>query len=192
MILAESLITPPELEPVTAAEIRKSARVDDDRFDDEIDRLIPAARETAEQETGRRLVAQTWRAELDAWPTDGAIPLPQSPVISVTTVDYWDGADWATVDPAVYRLVQVKCQLAEIRLAPGQSWPTLGDEVGALVRVDYVAGYGEAAEDVPAGVRQWIIAHAVHWVANPAATTDREAPPNPYLARLLDRTRFYG
>lgn len=192
MILAESLITPPELEPVTPVEVRKSARVDDDRFDAEIDRLIPAGRETAEQETGRRLMAQTWRVELDAWPTDGAIPLPQSPVISVAGVTYWDGAEWATVDPAVYRLVQVRCQEALVRPAVGQSWPTLGDEVGALVRVDYVAGYGEERADVPPGVRQWIIAHVVHWIANPAATTDREAPPNPYLARLLDRTRFYG
>lgn len=192
MILAETLTEPPETEPVTAAEVRKSARVDDDRFDDEIARLIPAGRETAEQETGRRLISQTWRLELDAFPADGAIPLPQSPVLSITAVEYWDGADWAAVDPSIYRLVQVRCDTAEVRPAAGQSWPTPGDEVGALVRVDYVAGYGDEAADVPPGVRQWIIAHVVHWIANPAATTDREAPPTPFLARLLDRTRFYG
>ena len=117
MILAESLIEPPELEPVTPAEVRKSARVDDDRFDDEIDRLIPAGRETAEQETGRRLISQTWRLELDAFPADGAIVLPQSPVLSITAVEYWDGAEWTAVDTTVYRLVQVRCDTAEVRPA---------------------------------------------------------------------------
>lgn len=191
-ILAETLTVPPA-QPVTLAEVKQSARIDDTRFDAEIARLIPTATETAEQETGRRLMAQTWRLELDELPSDGgAIPLPQSPVLSVTAITYWDGSTWATIDADDYKLVQLRCQMAAVRPALNASWPTLGDEVGARVRVEYVAGYGEDAADVPPGVRQWILAHCAHWIANPAATTDREAPPNPYLARLLDRTRAYG
>lgn len=191
MIVSERLTVAATVPAVTADEVKQSARIDDDRFDPEIDRLIAQATEAAEQETGRRLLAQTWRLELDEWPCEPLV-LPQSPVVSVTEITYWDGADWATLGTSVYKLVQGRNDFADVRLKLDQSWPTLGDETGPRVRIDYVAGYGDEAADVPPGVRQWILAHCAHWITHPAASTDREAPPNPYLARLLDKTRAYA
>ncbi len=62
------LLTPPATEPVTVDDLMAFARVDVDPGDGVLQRLLVAARERVERDTGLALVTQTWVAVLDRWP----------------------------------------------------------------------------------------------------------------------------
>lgn len=192
MILAESLVTAPTSEPVDKADVKASARmeVDDLAFDAQINLLIKQAREAAEHECERCLIAQTWQLDLDGFPA-GRIDLPKSPVGSIGSIEYWGGSAWVVLDPAKYTLVQQRNRMAAVYPAAGQSWPQPAETPGAAVRIKYAVGYGTAS-DVPASVRAWIIANCVFWLENPAAASDRVFNPAPFLAGLLDPIRAWA
>ena len=58
-------VTPPAAEPVALADVRAFLRVADENEDALIARLIAAARERVEAESGRALMPQTWRMSAD-------------------------------------------------------------------------------------------------------------------------------
>lgn len=184
MILTDSQLTGPASEPVTLADVKASARIDGAEFDGTIDRLIVSAREMAEHETGRCLLAQTWRVELDDWPD--RVELSASPVSALSSVEYWDGSAWTPLAGA-YRLVQGQNQRAAAVKLAGAALPTLPDDIGPRVRLDYSAGYAVA----PSGACDWIIAQCVYWIANPQAANDRAQIAAPFLAGLLDPIRTW-
>jgi uncharacterized phiE125 gp8 family phage protein len=191
MRLNEAVITGPDAEPIDAAQVKASARIDGTEFDDQMDLLIQQARETAEHETGRRLITRTLRVEFDAW--CDALELPSSPVQSVSSVQYHDGTDWQTLDAAQYLLSQgVNTTAAVLPVTPATEWPTLGEVNGARVRVEYVAGFGDAAGEVPAAIRHWMVAQCVHWIDNPAASQSKSLNPTPFLSGLLDPYRTWA
>lgn len=178
------LLTPPAVEPVTLEEAKIAARIDGSTaFDALVPGLIRAARETAEQETGRQFMAQTHRTELADWPAS-------SDIISVhqataAAVSYWTGSAWATLAGSAYEFGAVGNGTA---LAPalGTAWPTLGDKVvGPRVRIDLTAGTTDAA-DVPECVKLYIKACVAYAIDNPSDP----APPRS-LASLLDSARVY-
>lgn len=190
MLLSETVTTAPAVEPVTGEEVKASARIDGTEFDAQLPLMIQQAREAAEHESGRRFITQTLRVEFDDW--DSTIALPQSPVQSVTSVNYHDGTDWQTLEADQYALVQLSNGVATIYPAtPTTDWPTLGDIGGARVRVVYVAGYGDEAADVPGGARLWIIANCVHWLDNPAAAHEKALYRAPFVNGLLDSIRSW-
>lgn len=83
----------PTSEPVSAADFRSYARLDDNGDAAFIESLIQTARALIEEQTGRSLISQTWTASLETWPEPGAdgrirvrlAPYPDS--ISSVTVD---------------------------------------------------------------------------------------------------------
>jgi hypothetical protein len=63
------LLTPPAAEPLTTGDLMAFARVDADPGDGVLQRVLLAARERVERDTGLALITQTWVAVLDRWPT---------------------------------------------------------------------------------------------------------------------------
>lgn len=125
------IITPPPYEPLSFAEAQKYLNLDDDQVDDddvvaEINAFISAAREWLESYTGTTLIRTSYEMQLDAWPGDGVLELPRSPLISVDSIGYVDGAgvtqtwDAANYDTDLYTVP------GRIRLAYGGSWPSSG------------------------------------------------------------------
>ena len=177
-------VTNPEIEPVSLTEMKLHLGEFDDitTRDDEVSNVIAAAREWAEDFTGRALIDQTWRisfgevsaVESVAVPTCACGPseargteilLRKSPVLSVISfksVDA-DGAE-TDVDAANY----------ELREAGGK-WPRVVAKNGAawrpgIYRIVFRAGYAdrdvspqEGAEAVPNRFKQamklWIEAN---------------------------------
>jgi uncharacterized phiE125 gp8 family phage protein len=146
------MLTPPGVEPLTLAEAKHWLRVDHTDDDGLIASLIRAAREIVEARTGRAVMAQMWRIVVDSWPADGRLPLPLTPVASISAVRLIDPAGVASVVAS-----------SAYKLEPGEeppvfcipSVPAPGRQRSGI-EVDVVAGYGTAPEDCPAPLRQAI------------------------------------
>jgi uncharacterized phiE125 gp8 family phage protein len=181
IMTAFTLITPPAAEPVTLDEVKAQARVDTDVDDALLAGLVTAARLWAEQYTGRAFINQTWQMWLDIWPSifelwwDGMrqgpvtgldavnfISLPRPPLVSVTSVTYYDNLDNATVwDPSNYFVDTVR-EPGRLALRMGSVWPAptrLTNGIG----IEYVAGYGADGDSVPGTIKLAIRQLISHW-----------------------------
>ena len=184
------LLTPPAAEPVEVDDVKLALRIDGDEFDVLLPGLIAAARQVAEQETGRAFIAQAWRAELDDWPAaDEPIPVYRPSACAIT---YWNGSAFVSLSGSAY--VYAPAGRGTV-LAPAltTSWPTLGDiAIGPRVRIDLTAGVAAASADtVPECVRTYITALVGQMIQAPQLTATQAAQAHPLLARLLDSQRLY-
>lgn len=187
----------PLYQPVTLAQARLQCRIDADNTSEDAlltGVIIPGAVDVCEQLTRRSLMLQTWRLTLDAFANE--MPLSWPNVLSVTSVAYRDTAGaWQTLDSGVY---EVDTDLACVRLASGQSWPSLYS--GGGVRITYTAGYAsgnEAAQQaaVPAGIKEWLlltIGSAYAQRESLAAGVAVAELPGRFVDGMLDRFKVYG
>lgn len=152
----------PAAEPVSVADLRSWARLDDNGDDAVITRMLLSARRRVELETRRALITQTWTATLDRFPVDPSEPvdpwpfssgvaarrilLAPLPVASVTSLV----VDGATIDAGAYRLageeIVVKASVADST-----------DELGGGIVATYTAGYGSTGAAVPAPLIEAIL-----------------------------------
>lgn len=178
------LVTAPATEPVTVAEAKAHARVETTADDSYIEALITAARELVERTTGRALITQTWRMTLDAWPggeeawwdgvreapisvLDGAggafVEIRKAPFLAITTVQTLDEDDAATTWTSSDYYVDKRHGFGRLIKRQGSVWPSIvGRDFGAI-RIDFTAGYGLNASDVPVALRQAIKDIVAHW-----------------------------
>lgn len=151
------LKTAPTVEPVTLSEAKLHLKIDSDTTDDAlITALITAAREMAENYTGRAFVNQTWEATFEQFTADENITLRPAPLSSITSITYVDGnGDTQTLSTSVYGADLYKTP-GEAYLKYGQSWPT-AREIENSITVTYVSGYGSSASSVPGAVKSAIL-----------------------------------
>lgn len=182
-------ITAPEIEPVTVAEVKAAARVDNSAFDGVIAGAIKMLTGLAQDRLGRRLITQTVELVMDAFPCDAVIDLLLPDVQSIVSVKYLD-ADGSEVTLASTAYV-LAASARPCRLVPayGVIWPSTRCTVEA-VRVRFNVGYGAAAADVPEEIRQWIIAHAVQLLDSPSGLAPADLQPLPFVDGLLDGHRI--
>ena len=185
-----SVVTPPAIEPVTVADARLALGQDAGADAPVLDLRLRAARELAEAFTGRAFITTTFLVTLDSFPSapieewwdgvrDGvpawrrsSITLPRPPVQSITSIKYTDASGVEqTVDSGTYYLAG-----GRIMLLPAMSWPSYART--ASVKVTFVSGYGDAPEDVPAGVRAGILAHVRDVTEHPNAAVTAERVDN--------------
>lgn len=160
--------TPPAIEPVTVAEIKRQSYIESDDFDDDVERFIKTARAKVETYLRKRLITQTVRLTTDGFRC-GPLNLPIAPIQSVSQVQYLSAAgEWTTLASDQYRLV-TSCEPALLTPEFGKSWP-VPRMVLANVRIDLVVGYGDAASDVDADILGAIRLLAAHLFENREAT----------------------
>lgn len=154
------LLAGPATEPVTLAEAKAFLRVDDGAEDALIATLVAAARLHIEATTGRALLSQSWRVVLDAWPQERAVRMPVSPLIGITSVTAYDQAGGA--HPIGLAQFQTEAAPARLLLPPMvDGMPALRQRQG--IEIDYTAGYGAAAGDVPDDLRQALLVLVGAW-----------------------------
>lgn len=185
-----TLITPPSTEPVTVAEAALAARVDGPELNSLIASAITAAREQAQQITGRLYGVQEQRASLADWPaiTDG-IAVHAATAVAIS---YWNGAAWANLPSTEFVFAPGGCADVRTALAPalGKTWPVLGAvALGPRVRVDLTAGV--PPEQTPESVKLYIKAQVAAWVKNPEALASGNLARNPLFDSLLDAERLW-
>lgn len=158
------LITPPQAEPLTLAEVKAQIRQDasvDDAYLGQV--IIPAVRDRCELATRRQLLTATWDLLLDRFPACGFLELPKAPLASVTYVKYYDtGGTLQTLTVTTDYLVQApsgpRAVRGRVSLPFAGTWPTTLEQRGAVI-VRFVAGYG-AAVDVPPLLKQAMLLDA--------------------------------
>lgn len=145
------VITPVAVEPITLAQARLQIKADDDVTveDSLITAWITAAREVADQYTGRALAPQTLEMALPRFPAclNEGIDLDMPPVASITSIKYTDTAGVEqTISNTAYALSTYGDSR---RVAPtyGNYWPTT-QNIPDAVRIRYVTGYTAAPKAV--------------------------------------------
>lgn len=130
----------------------------------QIEGLITAAREYAENFCSRAFLTQTWDLVLDAFPA-GVLELPKAPLQSIESVKYIDsdGAE-QTLAASAYK-VDAVTDPGRIAPAYGTIWPVTRAEPNA-VTIRFIAGYGDAAESVPQAIKHAITLMVGHLYAN--------------------------
>jgi uncharacterized phiE125 gp8 family phage protein len=148
-----TLVTPPAVEPLSAADARTRLGIASSAEDARLTALAIAARQMidgAQGWLGRALITQTWAMTLPWFPQDElVIPLP--PLQAVTSVAYVDTAGTTqTLASNAYRLIAgpLPCLVP----AYGTRWPLARAQHDA-VTVEFRAGYGDQPDDVPEAIR---------------------------------------
>lgn len=161
--MALNLITAPTVKPVTVADVAAQVRGDLIAESALVELYISAVVAKAENYIKRALVNQTWELKLDMFPINchasaaryRSIPLPLSPVSSITSVKYID-VDGVTQTVAASEYVMTADDPNALVPAYGKIWPIARIQPEA-VTIRYVCGYGATAASVPEGIKSWIL-----------------------------------
>ena len=161
-----SRVSDPETEPVTLDEVKVHLRLDSDLDDDYLSSLIKAAREWAEDFTGRVFITQTWRAKYGSWPSDRVFVLPAPPVQSVESITYVDADDAdIEVDSDLYNL-ELNQTPALVQMTQAAGAPTLSRNRVSSIVVELTCGYGDEAVTTPERVKSAMKLTIAHWYFN--------------------------
>src|SRR5438876_4008603 len=145
------------------AMLKKHMRVTIPDEDDLIAGYLTAARLYVEENYDRALVTQTWDYSLDTWPWRNlAIELPLWPLVSVTSITYYDPNNNPTVWPSSNYFVDAVSKPGGIVLAAGQGWPAAVLRPANAVVIRYVAGHGNQAA-VPWNTKTAIMLLVENW-----------------------------
>jgi uncharacterized phiE125 gp8 family phage protein len=164
--MALTVVTAPTVEPVSLAEAKLQCRVDISADDALITALIVAAREMAETITRRALITQTWDWVLDAFPQGDRLEIPMPPLQSVTSITYVDQDEASDTVSSDDYVVDTDGEPGRVVLKSSATWPSVTLRVANGVAVRFVAGYGDAASDVPQAIRQAMLLTIGHWYEN--------------------------
>lgn len=162
--------------------------------DDLLNALITTARQHVENTLRRSLITQTWELWMETFPSTDYIEIPLPPLISVSSITYYDVDDTvATMDADEY-FVDVKSEPGRVSLNDGESWPSTTLRPHNGVCITFVSGYGAAAS-VPKAIKQAILLLISHLYENREAVTTSGGAPNelPFAVNaLLYPYRIWG
>jgi uncharacterized phiE125 gp8 family phage protein len=156
-----ALTDPPQAEPLTLAEVKAHLRLEGEDEDALLSALIRTAREHLERQTGLCLMAQAWRFYLDRWPVNGMIQIARGPVQAIETIQVFDADGVPTNLTAGDRLLDGEARPARLWL---RDPPSPGQAINGI-EIDFTAGYGESAADVPDTLKRAMLIHVAHMFA---------------------------
>tara|TARA_B100000809_G_scaffold154054_1_gene151421 strand:- start:2254 stop:2877 length:624 start_codon:yes stop_codon:yes gene_type:complete len=187
-------------EPLTAAECRSHLNLDETYYDTTLDNLVIAARQTVESVTGRQLITATYDLTLDKFPAGRKVlPLPKGQLQSVSAITYTDTAGISATWTASDYIVSTKRDPGSVTPDYDKVWPS-ARSVRDAVQIRFVAGYGDAASDVPQAIKQAILLLVGHLFENrEAVLVGVNAQPLPMAVDSLlapyslgDQFTWYG
>jgi len=148
------LKTAPTVEPITLDEAKLHLKVDSADDNALISALITTARQLAERETKRAFITQTWQMYLDVAPVEIDIPKPPlQSLVAITVIDEEDNE--TVVDEGLYYTDKSQNSPGRVKLKTGTAWPAHRNFASFIV--EFKAGYGDAATDVPEALKQGIL-----------------------------------
>lgn len=154
-----SLVTAPAAEAVTIDDLRGFLRIDDCDEAEILQRAVNAATTAVQDRCGVQLITATYDMKFLDF-CRSTIVMPRLPLQSISSVKVTDDdGSQATVSTSVYLTdLGSADRRGRIVLASGQSWPTTSRAMlHGDVAVRFVAGFGDAATDVPDSYTQQIL-----------------------------------
>ena len=179
-------ITPPAFEPVTVDEAKLQCRISHDVEDSLIAHWIKAGREMAQAFQRRAYVEQTLELSFDNFPRL-PIELPSPPLVSVSSVKYYDTDNTEYSMSMSSFIVDTASQPGRIVWAYNELWPAVTLRPADAVKIRYVAGFSES-ENVPYVVKAAIMLFVSHMNEN---RTGEAGPVPPAFYNLLRPTRVF-
>ena len=147
------LITAPTTEILTVGEAKTHLRVSSTSEDVYINSLIRAATRAIENYINGALITQTWEKVFDRLDTSKRyIDLGKGPIQSITSFKYYDGGILNTWGTSNYFLDDYSSN-PRIGLNEDITYPDLDHRINAVV-IQFVAGYGDRAGDIPDDIRE--------------------------------------
>lgn len=159
--MALVLTSGPALEPVTVAEAKAHLRIDDDAEDILVSSLILTSRLHIEAALSIALITQSWRLLLDRWPKRIEVGIPLKPLQTIDAIRVRDADGNAEVVPPADYMFDT-ASLPPRLVQTGSGWPMAGQAINGI-EIDFTAGYGAQASDVPEPIRQALLLLAAHW-----------------------------
>jgi len=133
-----TVTTQPVVEPISLNEMKLHLRVDHSNDNALITSLIRAAREYAEDVTGKAYIVRTCRQTYDyGWPEIFYL-IP--PLVSVSSITY-DLAGTTTTLASTEYTVDTKSEPARVYPAYGKYWPNVRS-IRNTITINYITGYG--------------------------------------------------
>jgi uncharacterized phiE125 gp8 family phage protein len=167
-----ALITPPSAEVLTLAEAKAHLRLDASDEDDLVTSLIRVAREHLERTTGLCLMTQGWRLYLDSVSEDGVIQIARGPVQSIESVTVYDAEGQAASVSLEGHVLDGRGRPVRLMLRQ-PIWP--GRAVNGI-EIDFTAGFGTAATDVPDALKRAMLTHAAQMFSCRGVVAPDEQP----------------
>jgi len=149
------LKTAPTVEPVDLETAKLHLKVDAGDDNTLITALITTARQLAERETKRAFITQIWEMYLDS--AGGEIEIPKPPLQATgLSIKVIDAAGVETiVSNTLYDIDASQNSPGRVKLKSGCTWPTHRGFASFII--EFKAGYGDAASDVPEALKQAIL-----------------------------------
>lgn len=162
------IVTGPDVEPVTVEQVKLHTRIDEDVEDSIISLWISAARKIAEDYQRRAYITQTRQLILDHFPR-GAIILPGSPIQAVSSFKYYDLENTETSWDLSNLLIDTDTEPGRLITAYGINYPVVTLRDLNAVIIEYTAGYGDTAADVPENIKDAILLYCAYRYENRVA-----------------------
>lgn len=149
--------------PVSLADAKAHLRVTDTVENDLITALIAAACAAVGEEAGRVIASETW--EIADFGFSGLVKLPKSPVLALTSVQYYLDDVLTTATLADFRLYQDD-DYTHVGPIESASWPVSQTRADGTV-IRFTAGY----TTLPTTLRHAVLLTVGHLFANREAVT---------------------
>jgi len=153
--------TSPSIEPITNDEVKLYARIDGSSEDNLIDSFIEAVRGATEKFLGRALINQSITVSMDNWPAS-PIELPRPPLVSITEVRTVGEDLSESVYSSDNYYARTNPEPGELVIKFEKTDPINTDRYFGGYEIEFIAGYGDTADDVPQAIKLGMIM----WVAD--------------------------
>ncbi len=165
--MALSRIAASNIQPLSLTETKEHLRVSFAKEDGLISRHIVAAKDALEKGTRLQLLVASWKQLFDGFPQfdHERIELGKSPLVSVAAVKYFDTSGvlqtWAASEYTVEVFSGPDAERGEVFPKPDKEYP-LTRRIPNAVTIEFDAGYGVAASDVPEDIKQELLVWIGH------------------------------
>jgi uncharacterized phiE125 gp8 family phage protein len=153
--------------------------------DDLLTALITVARDYCEQYQNRQYVTAIWVLWLDDWPSNNFIRIPLPSLQDIVSVKYYgtDNTEY-TMDESDY-FIDYKSEPGRVVLAYGETWPLETLRPANGVYVEFEAGYGDTAADVPKRVKQAMLLLIGHLYERREQSVEKALSEIPFGVKAL-------
>ncbi len=147
----------PAAEPVSVAEFKSFLRITHDSEDSVLADYLKAARLFCENYTGKAFISRAYKIIFDRLDDPNIIPLVKMPLVSVSTVKTYDLDNITTTVSSDDYSVDVDAGRILMKYGAVLNLPARDTRI---LEVDFTAGFGAAASDVPESIKQAILMKA--------------------------------